>query len=455
MQMTRKLRLQLLMQNGLFLVLLIVLVTLLAYLAREYRKEWDVTRSTRNTLSPATLGVLKQLESPLNITAYAISQDASGANVHKRIEERLRAYRRAKPDITVTLIDPREQPKKAEAAGIRTPNELVVEYKKRSEHLVVEDFNEQTFANLLMRLARGTNSLVLWLDGHGERNLNGVANHDLGDFGRQLQQQGFRLNSVNLAVAQEAPANTAVLIIASPQVDLLAAEVEKIKRYLSSGGNLLWLIDPEPLRGLQPIAEMLGLVLTPGTVVDFVLTPRNGPPVFAIGAAGNYGRHPITSGFSLNTLFAHARAIGATENDEWRVTPLIDVAQRGWVEVGPLDQNVTFDKARDIPGPVTVAQAFERAVGDRQQRVVVVGNGHFLSNTFLGNGGNLDLGLNIVNWLAGADDLIAVQPRAAPDSNLDIDQVTLYLIAFAFLIVLPLAFAITGTVIWWRRRRAT
>ena len=155
MQLTRKLRLQLLMQNGLFLVLLVVLVTLLAYLAREYRKEWDVTRSTRNTLSPATLGLLHQLDSPLIITAYAMSQDTGGANVHKRIEERLRAYQRAKPDITVTLIDPREQPKQAEAARIRTPNEMVVEYKKRIEHLAVEDFNEQTFANLLMRLARG------------------------------------------------------------------------------------------------------------------------------------------------------------------------------------------------------------------------------------------------------------------------------------------------------------
>lgn len=455
MELNRKLRLQLLAQNSLSLMLLAVLVMLLAYVAREYRKEWDVTRSARNTLSAATFDVLKQLDGPLQITAYAVSQDASGVNVQKIVQERLRPYQRAKADIALEVIDPREQPKQAAASGIRTPNEMVVEYKKRVEHLAVEGFNEQSFANLLIRLARGADSLVLWLDGHGERKLNGAANHDLGDFGRQLQQKGFQLNSVNLALAQEVPANAAVLIIASPQVDLLAPEVQKIKRYLEAGGSLLWLIDPEPLRGLQPIAEMLGLVLTPGTVVDFVLKPRDGPPVFAIGAAGNYGPHPITGSFRLNTLFPYARQIGAANSGEWRVTPLVDVAQRGWVEVGKLDQNVTFDKARDIPGPVTVAQAFERSVGDRQQRVVVVGNGHFLSNTFIGNGGNLDLGINIVNWLAGADNLIAVQPRPAADASLDIDQITLYLIAFAFLMVLPLAFVITGAVIWWRRRRAT
>jgi ABC-type uncharacterized transport system involved in gliding motility auxiliary subunit len=452
MRLTRKVRLVLAMQSSLFVVLLAALVMLLAYLAREYRQEWDVTRSARNTLSEATLEVLRQLDGPLEITAYAASSDASGANVHKRIEDRLRIYQRAKPDVKLTLVDPREQPREAEAAGIRTPNQLVVEYRQRTEQLAVDEFNEQSFANLLVRLARGAESRVLWLDGHGERKLNGIANHDLGDFGRHLQQRGFRLQSLNLAIAQEVPAGVAVLIIAGPQVDLLQPEVYKIRTYLENGGNLLWLIDPAPLRGLQPVAEQLGLVLTPGTVVDFVVRPRTGPPVFAVGAAGNYARHPITNGFNLNTLFPHARQIEAVESDEWRVTPLVEVAPRGWVNVGELGPDITFDKTRDIPGPVIIAQAFERTVSDRAQRAVVVGNGHFLSNAFLGNGGNLDFGLNVINWLAGTDDLITVQPRPAADSRLDIDPMTIYLIAFVYLVVLPLAFIVAGTVVWWRRR---
>lgn len=454
MEITRTLRLRLLVQNGLFLALLIVFVMLLAYLAREYRQEWDVTRAGRNSLSASTLRLLAELEGPVRITAYATAVDAAGGSVHRRIEERLRTYQRAKPDIALTLVDPREDPKRAEAAGIRAPNELVVEYRRRTEHLALEEFSEQSFANLLARLARGAENMVLWLDGHGERRMNGAANHDLGDFGRQLQHRGFRVNSVNLSVVQEVPANAAVLVIASPQVDLLPGEVEKIRRHLASGGNLLWLLDPAPLRGLEPIAEMLGLVLTPGTVVDFVVEPRSGPPVFAVGAAANYGRHPITNGFRLNTLFPHVRHIGAAEDGEWRVTPLVDVAQRGWVESGKLDQDVRFDKAHDIPGPVPVAQAFERTVGERQQRVVVVGTGQFLSNAFLGNGGNLDFGINVVNWLTGAEHMIAIEPRRSVDSSLDLDQTTLHLIAFTFLMGLPLAFVATGGVIWWRRRKA-
>jgi ABC-type uncharacterized transport system involved in gliding motility auxiliary subunit len=452
MEITPKRRWQLAVHDGIFAVLVIALAALLAWVAREYRIEHDLTRTHRNTVSAATLDVLKQLDGPVTVTAYAMASDARGDSVHRQIQQFLRPYQRAKPDIALTLVDPREQPKAAAAAGVRSPVEMLVDYKGRTERLT--EFNEQAFANALMRLARGSERLVMWLDGHGERRLNGAANHDLGEFGRQLQQKGFRASSVNLGVAQEVPANAAVLLIASPQVDLLPAEVEKIRSFVAGGGNLLWLIDPEPLRGLQPVAELLGLVLTPGTVIDPALTPKSGPPVYALGAAAGYGRHPVTSTLSLNTLFPFARQVGAVESDTWRSVPLVQVAQRGWVEVGKLEGSITFDKNRDFPGPVNIATAFERMVGDRQQRVVVVGNAGFLSNTFLGNGGNLDLGMNMINWLSGDDRLITIQPRPAPDSNLDLQPGALYLIAFTFVLGLPLAFLVTGVVIWWRRRRA-
>ena len=54
MQVTSKLRLQLLVQNGIFVVLLIALVALLAFFAQEYRVERDFTQNTRNTVPQQT-----------------------------------------------------------------------------------------------------------------------------------------------------------------------------------------------------------------------------------------------------------------------------------------------------------------------------------------------------------------------------------------------------------------
>jgi len=136
------------------------------------------------------------------------------------------------------------------------------------------------------------------------------------------------------------------------------------------------------------------------------------------------------------------------------VTRLIEVAPRGWVETGKLDGSIAFDKARDVPGPVNIAVALERNINERTQRVVVVGNGSFLANTFLGNGGNLDLGVNMVNWLAGDESLITLQPRPSLDSGLDLSRNAQYIILIGFLVLLPIVFISMGMLIWWRRRKA-
>jgi ABC-type uncharacterized transport system involved in gliding motility auxiliary subunit len=217
---------------------------------------------------------------------------------------------------------------------------------------------------------------------------------------------------------------------------------------------LLWLIDQEPLYGLEPIAEQLGLILTPGTVVDPDSIERGGRPVMAIAAAGNYSSHPIVRAFRLNTLFPFARALTTTQIADWNVIRLIEVAPRGWIETDSLDRRIVFDQGRDIPGPATISLAFERSRNERTQRVVVVGSGHFLANTYLGNGGNLDLGINMVNWLMGDDTLIAVQPRRIPDASLTLSKAWLLSIVGAYLIVLPLLLLGLGALIWWRRGRA-
>ena len=449
MQMSARLRLELLVQNGVFVVLLIALVALLAFFAQQYRAERDITQNARNTVSKQAREVLVKLGGPIKVTTFAMRQDVRG-DLRKQVEDFLSRYQRIKPDISLSFVDPREEPRLAQAAGVRINGESVIEYNRKSERLT--DYNEQSFINALMRLARSSERLVMALDGHGERRLNGIANHDLGEFGKRLEAKGFRTNTLNLGIAQEAPANASMLLIANPQVDLQPVEVQKIRQYLQRGGNLLWLIDPEPLRGLQPLAELLGLVLGPGTVVDPDAARFNASPTVSIAAS--YGRHPVTDDFRLNTVFPTARQIGVNEGGEWRVTRLIEVAPRGWVEMGKLDGKIAFDKARDVPGPVNIAVALERNVNDRAQRVVVVGNGGFLANSFLGNGGNLDLGVNIVNWLAGDDALITIQPRPTLDSSLELGRAEQIFILFGFLIFLPLAFICTGVFIWWRRRRA-
>lgn len=450
MIVSRRTRLAAIAQNGIFAALLVAAVTMIAQLAQQHSWQWDITQNSRNSLSEGSRQTLALLKGPVSITVYATAQDPNVGNLRQRIADFVATYQRAKKDITVTYIDPREQPKATAAANVRVNGEMVVEYDGRSEHLT--NLDEQTLTNLLARLARRTERLVMFLDGHGERRPNGIANHDLGEFGKRLVAKGFRVDLLNLAAAQDVPDNASMLVIANPRVDLLPVEVDKIRRYLDKGGNLFWLIDQEPLHGLQPVADLLRLQLSPGVVVDPAANALKASATLSLAFA--YGNHPATSNFGINTAFPSARKIATADDDKtWRVTPLVEVAQNGWVETGELEGDVSYDKTRDVKGPVTVAAALERQVGDKAQRVVVTGSGHFLANTYAGLLGNLDLGINFVNWLAGDEDLITLQPKSVVDGSLNFSRSALLFIALAFLFVLPVTFLFVGGMNWWRRRR--
>lgn len=444
---TQKLRFNLLVQNGLFVLLLLIIIALAGYAAMQFRYQWDVSQNNRNSLSQASLDVINKMNGPIGVTVYATPQDVQLGDIRKIISNFLMIYQRVKPDLAFEFIDPIEQPDLAQEAGIRMNGEIIITFDHRSEHLTA--INEQAFTNALMRLVRSEEKRVMVLSGHGERKLDGIANRDMGDFGKKLIETGFKGESLNLA-SSDIPPETNLLMIASPQTDLLEGEVEKIITYLDQGGSLLWLVDQESLFGLQPLAEKLGITFTPGIVVDPQAKRLKAPVTFALGTI--YGQHAITENFDYITVFPFARQIILNENEEWYGVSLVEVAPQGWVETEALGDEVSYDETHDVPGPISVAVALDRTLDDREQRVVVIGSSHFLANTYLGNGGNIDFGVNIINWLAGDDDLILIQPRATIDSQLVLSETNLTLIAVGFLIVLPLFLLVTGFVIWWQRR---
>ena len=80
-------------------------------------------------------------------------------------------------------------------------------------------------------------------------------------------------------------------------------------------------------------------------------------------------------------------------------------------------------------------------------------NRTYLSNTYLGNAGNLGLGLNMVHWLSHDDSFIDIRVQSAPDRTLELGRIAQAVIGLGFFIGLPLALLFSGIVIWLRRRR--
>jgi ABC-type uncharacterized transport system involved in gliding motility auxiliary subunit len=389
---------------------------------------------------------LALLKGPVKITVYVTEQVAQVGDMRKLIRDFVSLYQRYKPDISLAFVDPQKDAEAMRKASIKSNGEMIVEFGGRSEHITT--LNEQSLSSALLRLAHNKDQLLMYLGGHGERKLEGMANHDLGEFGERLKQLGYRVSSLNLAIAQDVPANTSMLVLTHPQVKLMPGEVKKLLHYIDNGGNLLWLVDAEPLRGMEPLAEKLGITFLPGIVLDPSSQEMNAPMDWTLGTG--YPPHAVTRNFDLISVFPDARALSVDQNKEWETHTLVEGAARGWVS--DHGKSTSFDKNRDIPGPVNLAITLQRSINDREQRIIVVGNGAFLANIYSGNGGNLDLGINIVNWLANEERLITIQPRAAKDGKLILSKRQLSTISMSFLILLPLALAAIGLLLWRRRR---
>ncbi|MCW9088336.1 MAG: GldG family protein [Gammaproteobacteria bacterium] len=451
MQVSKKSHRQQRLQTWGFVILFLAVIGLLAFLSTRYHIQSDWTASGRHSLSAATTELLQKLEGPITLTSFSRGDDLSG--LRKRTRELVGRYQRIKPDIALNYIDPDQHPEQVRELGITLDGELRVEYAGRAENL--RSIGEQALTNALQRLMRSGERRVLFISGHGERRHDGQANHDMGEWGRLMQQKGFRLDSLNLSLSAEIPEDTAVLVLASPQVALLPGEVVLIQDYVQRGGNLLWLSEPGGPTGLQPLADELGLEFLPGTLVDptgQMLGIDN--PAFIVVA--EYPQHPVSEALTTLTLFPEAQALNLTGR-EWQSTPLLRSLPRSWSEAGPMEGNIAFDEKEDLSGPLTIGLLLTRRQGKEaqthEQRIAVIGDGDFLANSYLGNGANQDLGSRLLNWLSHDDSAISIPPRTSPDTRLALTPTLSIVLGFGFLIVLPGVLLGSGLTIWWKRRK--
>lgn len=455
MQVTKKSRTQIRIQNIVFVVLFLGIVGMLAWLSGRYTISGDWTADARNTLSPASTELLKTIDGPVTITAF-VRDDAQSTALRKRITQIVGRYQQHHADISLRFINPDIEPQMTRDLGVRVEGEMVIRFGERSENL--QNLTEQSLTNALQRVAHSANQYVVFLEGHGERNPRGRANHDLGDWATQLEAKGLNIQTLNLANTPQLPDNTSILVIASPQVSLLPGEFSIISKYLADGGNLLWLAEPGELHGLGGLAEQLGIEFQPGIIVDpTTLSLGLQDPRFTI--ITEYGSQAVTANFDSVTLFPQASGIEVVEGSDWQAEPFLTSAANSWSETAELKGELELNAGEDIPGPLNIGLILTRNPGetettDNEQRAIVIGDGDFLSNAYLGNAGNLNLGLNLVNWLSRDENFIDIPARTASDLKLELSPFSAGLIGIGFLFIIPLSLLGIGILIWWRRRRA-
>ncbi|PIE01285.1 MAG: ABC transporter [Thiothrix nivea] len=476
MKMTRALHQRIRVQNVLFYGLLFAALGVLAFLSREYVYRADWTYGQRNSLSEASQLLLADIDQPLKFIAY-VPDDAA---LQEKLRRLFRKYQRIKPEIEVEFVNPDLDPVRAKADGIQYAGQILLRLGERTE--IIESTREQVIANALQRMTRGGERLVVFLEGHGER--DPLAEHSAGmsQLSASLRRSGFLVQPHHLVRSQSLPDNARFLVIAAPQRDLLEGEVDLLLRYVEEGGHLLWLQDPGDTESLAPLAELLGIRFGEGTIVDAneQLHEMLGIDHPAVVPVVDYGHSPLGRQLTgSQSLFPFATTIRrlpdlAEQGIQWQVDEFLHTLPNSWLETAPIDGEIAYaEEDGDALGPLVIGVALSRLLNhpedesvaetestkivdadkENQQRVVVVGDSDFLLNGNLGRGVNLDLAGNIFNWLAADDNLLNIRRISAPDLRLEMDQRLAVGLAAFFLLVLPLGLILSGSWIWFRRRR--
>ncbi|MCK4709758.1 MAG: GldG family protein [Gammaproteobacteria bacterium] len=453
---------QLRIQSYIFNLLFLAIIALIAWFSTQYSFTSDWTYGSRNSLTDSSINLLKSMPEPIKVHVYLPEKTST----RMAIEELLKRYQRHKDNFEYKILNPDLDIEFAKAENITRYGQVVVKYNNKKETL--DNFNESIFGNALSRLSRSFSPHAVFLSGHGERNPLSSENTGYNKLATTLMQKGIRISVHNL-LSGSLPEDTSIVIIAGASHTYLPGEVERLQQYIKVGGNLLWLQDPDTDNNLTSLASQLKLSFSKGILVDADPQLRATLQIEhpATIAVLQYNLHKITQKIPYNTLFMLAGGVDfiPTEKSDWEGTTLFSSRESTWSETGTLlSKQIDFEKDKgDTLGPLPMAQALQRVAplqkqsipeNEKQtQRIVVVADSDFLSNSYIGAGANLMLGENIVNWLAQDEQLLSFEIKSAPDLQLKLSDTQVTLIGIGFLVIMPAGLLLCGMIIWRRRKR--
>ena len=135
-------------QTALFVVLLLAIAGMLAWLSEHYKVSWDWTAAGRNTLTEPSRTLVQRLDDPIEITAYVREEPVIRRSVLQLVER----YQRYKSDIRLRFVNPDQVPDEVRARKISADGEMVISYRQREEH--AKTATEEALTTALERLAR-------------------------------------------------------------------------------------------------------------------------------------------------------------------------------------------------------------------------------------------------------------------------------------------------------------
>lgn len=478
---------------------------------------YDTTATKQNTLTPNSQDIVLRLDGKLTITNYTnILDKYFWITIPSRINEDLKMFKqylRFKPGIqmkyvyyydtvaTESLGKKFEDLTLAQKAQkiieindldpdmILTPEQIrekidLSEEGNRFVRLLERENGEKTFLRIFddnaifpyeteitAALKRLTMKLpkVGFLSGHGERNTERTGERDYSTF---AQMKNFRYSLINQGFSYEEvpldrpiPQDIDILVIGDMRQALTPDEQIRLNDYIAKGHNLVITGEPGRQEIINPITESLGVTFEKGRLVhptenfpaDLILarpTAEAGKIAYQFTQLRHYNGVVCMSGTAPLTYSAEK---GFT------VTPLFTTATTGcWNELQSTDfieGNICLNpETGEVEKQYATALALSRPIGDKEQKIIILGDADCISNGEFSrqrNGimaSNYTLIMGCFYWLSDQEVPIDVRRPQPSDNEIYADENTMRVMKAILTWILPGLLLLLYLFIWIRRR---
>lgn len=403
---------------------------------------FDVSQSQRNTLSTTIQQQLTSHSEPLEIIAVINDETAK--------DEITRGFNIVKafyPNSQLSFKSRQQLPPQMQHAG---------EYLQLSlgdlHQALAYPFQGTTKAAIetaLIQMLGRKSQWITFVEGHGEASPFGKTSSDLSQLYQVLKQSGWPVAVQNLNVTPFISDNTEVLVVAAGKQQWLTKEIRLINDYLERGGNLLVLLDPTSVFP-EVLSARFGITRYPGTLVDWS-GYQSGTPHPAVVIIRDFGQHPLVS--QLSSLLAFPWSAGLiveSQSTDYSVEPVLKTHSGVWNEFNIESDTLQFDEAQ---GEQQQSYNLVVALQSKQlpQRIVFVGDSHFISDSAINNYANKQFSLNLFSWLTNVD-FEKVMVTQNQDSNILVTRLSTFLLTWGVGLILPVLLLVSWYLLNKRRR---
>src|SRR5580700_9183151 len=370
-------------------------------------------------------------------------------------------YKALSPHFKYQFVDPNQKPEVAQEFGATHMGDVVVAYGIRKDHLDAGahggQLGEEDVTGAIVKLTSDKAKEVCFVTGHGEKSLTDGSQDGYTQVDAGLKKENYTTKTINLIAENGVPSDCSVVVIAGPKQSYYPQETAMVGKFLDAGGDALVMVDPATDAKLDDLFQAWNVDVGSNVVVDASGMGQifGGGPIIPV--VSDFGSSPITKGFQGSMAFfpfARTASIADKSKSIPQTIELLKTSERSFTipKLEPGQKKISFDSKTDKIGPLSLGVAANRKVGDKDARLVVIGNSQFAANPSVSHERNGDLFFNTIDWLTQDENLISIRPKSATNRRVTLSEAQSAALHWVNLVFLPGLVIFSGVYIWWKRR---